>query len=90
METASVTPNLPPVDLAGGMRLTLWCRQVGVSSRTALRWRNEGKLPGVVTRNGVLFITAAAIRNFFTNDGSSPARGMAARKAALRAQRAAA
>ena len=69
-------PNLPAVELAGGMRLDLWCRTVGISRRTALRWRRQGKL-SVVTRCGMLFLTAGEIRNFFKDDGSSSLRGVA-------------
>jgi predicted site-specific integrase-resolvase len=63
------------VDLAGGMVLSVWCKAVGISLRTAKKWILEGKLP-VVHRYGMTFITAETIKNFFKDDGSRSGRGV--------------
>jgi predicted site-specific integrase-resolvase len=77
------------IELAGGMRLTAWCKAIGISQRTAVRWRDAGKLK-VVDRYGMQFVTAETIKQFFEGDGQRHVRGIAAIKAAARQQRAAA
>ena len=67
--------NLPEIQLAGGMKLDVWRKAVGMSRTTAWRLRKEGKLPFIV-RYGSVYVTAETIKNFFTNDGSKP-RGFA-------------
>ncbi len=76
-------PQPSEIEWAGGMRLSAWCKRIGISAKTAARWRAAGKLD-VVTRNGLQFITAETIRTFFTDDGSRCSRGIAAANAARR------
>jgi hypothetical protein len=78
--------GLPPVELAGGMRLSLWCKVIGISERTAMRWRDAGKLK-VVNRYGMQFVTADTIKEFFQGDGTRNLRGIAALKAEQRRER---
>jgi hypothetical protein len=65
------------------MRLSVWCKTVGISQRTAMRWRDAGKLE-VVNRYGMQFLTAQTIKQFFQGDGTRNLRGIAAVKAARR------
>ena len=64
--------ELPVSDLAGGMRLAKWAKQVGLSRSTVWRLQKAGKLQ-TVTRYGMVFITAAEMRRWFKEnpaDGS--------------------
>jgi predicted site-specific integrase-resolvase len=76
-------PELPAVELAGGMRFSAWCKTIGICKRTGTRWRDAGKVQ-TIWRNGVEFVTAAAIKNFFEDDGTRNTRGLAAVKAQQR------
>ncbi len=72
--------DLPAIELAGGMRLAHWCKIIGISKRTALRWHQAGKL-GVVHRNGHTFVTAETIREFWQGqEVRPPLRGATARE----------
>ena len=62
------------------MRFSAWCKAIGICRRTGLRWRNAGKVQ-TIWRNGIEFVTAAAIREFFQDDGTRNTRGLAAVKA---------
>ena len=84
-----IQPGLESVELAGGMRLSLWCKVIGISERTAMRWRDAGKLR-VVNRYGMQFVTAGTIKEFFQGDGTRNLRGIAALKAEQRRERTAA
>lgn len=67
--SSCVSPALPEMQLAGGMRLSVWCRRIGISKMTAWRWQKAGKL-NVIWRYGIPWITAETIQKFFTDDGS--------------------
>lgn len=57
-------------NLAGGMRLGKWCKQVGISRTTAWRWRREGKLR-VIIRYGMVFIPGSEIKRFWEQEQPS-------------------
>ena len=59
------------MELAGGMRMSKWCKIVGISRTSAWRLRKSGR-PPVVMRYGVPFLTADTIKRFFSDDGSTP------------------
>jgi len=82
----SLEPNLETIELAGGMRFGLWCKTIGISSRTGMRWRDAGKIE-VVRRYGMQFVTAATIKKFFQGDGKQALHGIAAVKAEQRRAR---
>jgi predicted DNA-binding transcriptional regulator AlpA len=67
--TISAAPTETNINLAGGIRLSKWRRQVGLSRTTVWRWRKEGRLP-VVERYGVAFLTAETVKSFFAADHS--------------------
>jgi len=71
------------VELAGGMRFSAWCKTIGVCQRTGARWRDAGKIK-TTWRYGIEFVTAAAIKSFFQDDGTRNLRGVAAVKARQR------
>jgi hypothetical protein len=73
MNTTFMTSPLPTPELTGGMRLELWRRAVGISRTTAWRLRKAGRLK-TITRYGVVYITAAEIKEFFQDDGTEPRR----------------
>jgi len=58
-------------DLAGGMLLSKWLQQVGISRMTGWRLRKEGKLT-TITRYVRIYVTAAGMKEFFKDDGSKP------------------
>jgi hypothetical protein len=64
-----VSSALPPSDLTGGMKLSVWRKQVGLSKSYCWKLRKQGVLK-TVTRCGNIYITAAGIRDFFQADGS--------------------
>jgi hypothetical protein len=55
------------ISLVGGIRLSKWRRQVGLSRTTIWRWRKSGRLP-VVMRYGVPFLAAETVKSFFRPD----------------------
>jgi hypothetical protein len=61
------------MQLAGGMRLNRWCKIVGISGRTARRWRKAGRL-NVIVRFGQPYVTPQTVGEFFVDDGSETRR----------------
>lgn len=62
--SAEAAPN---ISLVGGIRLSKWRRQVGLSRTTVWRWRKSGRLP-VVMRYNVAFLSAETVKRFFSDD----------------------
>ena len=66
-------PGAAEMELAGGMRLARWCKLVGISRRTAHRYRKSGRLK-VIVRYGQAYVTPQTIADFFVDDGSETRR----------------
>lgn len=56
----------PKSFMAGGVRLTKWCREAGVSRQTAYRWRKAGLLRTCQV-GGVVCVTREASEEFWRN-----------------------